>query len=82
MIAYEKEQVTPSHIDSHQNAENSQELIKLYPWKSVKLSVFKKSERYCIKVLFLDKSVRYFELRGIPKMKVLAYPCPSICVCN
>ncbi|CAB3224936.1 unnamed protein product [Arctia plantaginis] len=70
VIACEKEQVAPSHVGSHQNVENLQELIKLYPWRSVKLSVFKKSKRYCVKVLFLDKSIRYFELRGIPKMKI------------
>ncbi|XP_021184645.2 uncharacterized protein LOC110372343 [Helicoverpa armigera] len=46
------------------------EILSLYPWESIKLSVFKRTKKQTLKASFINKGIRYFELRDIPKKKI------------
>ncbi|KAJ8724988.1 hypothetical protein PYW07_015946 [Mythimna separata] len=46
------------------------EILSLYPWESIRLTIFKTSQRQVLKATFINDGVRYFELRDIPKKKI------------
>ncbi|XP_075972504.1 uncharacterized protein LOC142974223 [Anticarsia gemmatalis] len=70
VIASVKEHDSATRLGRYRLDLSSHESLTVYPWKSIKLSVFKRSKRQTIKVIFPNKSTRYYELRKMPKMKV------------
>ncbi|KAF9801857.1 hypothetical protein SFRURICE_009710 [Spodoptera frugiperda] len=46
------------------------EILSMYPWESIKLSVFKKTKKQIVKATFINDGVRYFELIEMPKRNI------------